>query len=154
VRGTIQVLPQSVALQLEGDLLFDSGSAELKAESILNDLAELIRRVDYRVDVLGHTDSLPIATTVFPSNWELSGARAGRAVRYLAEQSVAAERLRAIGHADTHPVAANESEAGRSLNRRVEFVFRTPVKEKQLPDEDPPAPPQQADQPQQPKQNE
>jgi len=156
VRGTIQVLPQSVALQLEGDLLFDSGSAELKAESfpILNDLAELIRRVDYRVDVLGHTDSLPIATTVFPSNWELSGARAGRAVRYLAEQSVAAERLRAIGHADTQPVAANESEANRSLNRRVEFVFRTPVKEKQLPREDPPSLPQQADQPQQPKQSE
>jgi chemotaxis protein MotB len=75
-------------------------------------------------------------------------------VRYLAEQSVAAERLRAIGHADTHPVAANDTAESRSLNRRVEFVFRTSVEEKQRPDEDPPAPPQQADQPQQPKQNE
>jgi chemotaxis protein MotB len=155
VRGTIQVLPQSVALQLEGDLLFDSGSAELKAESfpILNDLAELIRRVEYRVDVLGHTDSLPIATAVFPSNWELSGARAGRAVRYLAEQSVAADRLRAVGHADTHPVAANDTAESRSLNRRVEFVFRTSVGEKKLPGEDQRPPSQQPSQ-LQPKQNE
>jgi chemotaxis protein MotB len=155
VRGTIQVLPQSVALQLEGDLLFDSGSAELKAESfpILSELAELIRRVEYRVDVLGHTDSLPIATAVFPSNWELSGARAGRAVRYLAEQSVPAKRLRAIGHADTHPVAANDTEASRSLNRRVEFIFRTSAEEKELLGENKPAPQQPPSQPPQPSQS-
>ncbi len=127
VRGTIQVLPESVALQLEGDLLFDSGRAELKRESfpILDELAELIRRLDHHVDVLGHTDSLPIATAVFPSNWELSGARAGRAVRYLVENGVPAGRLRAIGHADTVPVASNDREENRSLNRRVEFVFQT-----------------------------
>ena len=128
VKGKIQVLAESVALQLDGDLLFDSGRAELRGESIplLNDLAELIRRMDYRVDVLGHTDNLPIATTLFPSNWELSGARAGRAVRHLVEHNVPPGRLRAIGHAETRPVASNGTETSRALNRRVEFVFRSP----------------------------
>ena len=79
--------------------------------------------------MLGHTDNRPISTAVFPTNWELSVARAGRAVRYLAEKGVPAQRLRAIGHADTVGVASNATQVGRAANRRVEFVFVTRLRE-------------------------
>jgi len=145
VRGTVQVMSQGVALQLEGDLLFDSGQAALNPPSfpILDDLAALIATVDYHVDVMGHTDSVPIATAVFPSNWELSGARAGRAVRYLVEKGAPPARLRAIGRADTYPVAPNDTAEGRALNRRVEFMFQTAVAEEDAANKPAPAAEQQ-----------
>ncbi len=123
--GTVQGTPRGVVLRLRGDLLFDSGKAEIKPSAlpVLDDLARYISTVSYPVDVEGHTDNVPIATDVYPSNWELSAARAGRAARYLVERGVGKERLRAVGLADTVPVAPNDEAAGRGTNRRVEFVF-------------------------------
>ena len=123
-----------VVLQLKGDLMFPSGMAELNptAFPILDALSNYIAGVDRHVDIAGHTDSIPIATEVFPSNWELSAARAGQAVRYLVEHGVPPEKLRAIGQADTVPIADNSTAEGRAKNRRVEFVF-SPESKGELP---------------------
>ncbi len=125
--GEAKVDKRGVVLQLQGDLLFASGRAELKdkAHPVLNALALYISRVNRSVDVVGHTDNIPIATAVYLSNWELSAARAGQAVRYLAERGVNAESMRAIGQAHTATVEPNDSPKGREANRRVEFVFST-----------------------------
>ncbi len=129
--GSAKITKHGVILQRKGDLLFESGQATIKPKAlpILEGLARYISKTSRDVDVLGHTDNRPIGTAVFPSNWELSAARAGRAVRYLAEQGVPAQRLRAIGQADSVPVASNATQVGRAANRRVEFVFVTRLRE-------------------------
>jgi chemotaxis protein MotB len=124
-KGEVQITERGVVLQLQGDLLFASGSSEIerKARTVLDSLAEYVRKEGRSVDVLGHTDDHPIATGTYPSNWELSAARAGQAVRYFSRKGVPAARMRAIGHADTVPIEPNTTDAGRAKNRCVEFVF-------------------------------
>ncbi len=114
-----------VVLQLSGDVLFDSGQAQIKdgAAPLLEELAQYTLSVKYKLDVVGYTDNIPIATAIYPSNWELSAARAGQAVRYLTERGVDPARLRAIGRADTNPLQSNDTPEGRAHNRRVEFVY-------------------------------
>lgn len=116
----------TVTLRVDGRLLFSSGSAEVKpgAEVVLDRVLGLMRAYTFDVHILGHTDSLPIATPRFPSNWELSAARASAALRYLVERGVDPRRLVAVGFADSRPVDTQETPEGRSRNRRVEFVFR------------------------------
>lgn len=118
----------SIVLRLEGDLLFDSGEATLKPEALpaLDAIAKYLRGTRYQLDVVGHTDNVPIATAAYPSNWELSAARAARAVRHIAERQVEPKRLRAIGHAEIEPIADNSTAEGRAKNRRVEFIFTQP----------------------------
>ena len=112
---------------LTDKLLFDSGKATLKAAGLplLNEMADLLNEVDqsHPIVVEGYTDNVPIASSEFPSNWELSTARATTVVRYLIAQGVNQQRLGAAGYADLHPVASNAAPAGRALNRRVEIVF-------------------------------
>lgn len=129
-KGTARITKRGVILQLNGDMLFSSGRAELNptAMPILDSLAKYLQTVDKALDVVGHTDDIPISNEIYPSNWELSAARAGQAVRYLAEHGVSPERLRAIGQADSEPVSPNVDTASRSENRRVEFVLTTLVK--------------------------
>lgn len=123
--GTAKVSKRGVVLQLEGDLLFASGEAAIspKALPVLDALSAYIAGQSRFVDVVGHTDDVPIATAVYPSNWELSAARAGQAVRYLSEKGVKPFRMRAIGQAHTVPVSENTTPEARANNRRVEFVF-------------------------------
>ena len=107
-------------------VLFDSGLAELKpaATPVLSKVAEILRQERvHQVMVEGHTDPVPIAGSVFPTNWELSTARASRVVRFLIGQGVASRRLSAAGYAYLHPIATNTTAAGRSRNRRVEIVL-------------------------------
>jgi chemotaxis protein MotB len=107
-------------------VLFDSGLAELKpaATPVLSKVAEILRQERvHQVMVEGHTDPVPIAGSVFPTNWELSTARASRVVRFLIGQGVASRRLSAAGYAYLHPIATNATAAGRSRNRRVEIVL-------------------------------
>ncbi len=124
-QGETQRTPFGVILRLKGDLMFQSGKAELSPETfdLLEGLARYIGGIGGRIDVIGHTDNVPISTPVYPSNWELSAARAGQVVRFLVEHGVAPERLRAIGQADTVPIADNSTPEGRARNRRVEFLF-------------------------------
>ena len=124
-QADVRKTTRGVLLDVEGDLLFDSGQAELKPVSypVLERLAAYVSGAKHFVDVQGHSDSIPISTAAYPSNWELSAARAGRAVRFLVDEGVPAWRLRAIGLADTAPMETNETTEGRANNRRVEFLF-------------------------------
>ena len=114
---------------LSDGTLFDLGSAELKpsARQVLDRVAQLLRTVPNPVLIEGHTDNLPIRTVQYPSNWELSAARAARVLRYLVQKGgIPAHRLIAVGYADTRPLAPNDSPANRAQNRRVDIaVLRT-----------------------------
>lgn len=107
-------------------VLFDSGQAVFKPESapLLKGIGGLLRsEVRRRATVVeGHTDNVPIHGGQFPSNWELSTARATTVVRFLIRIGAGANRLSAAGFAATHPLASNRTESGRHRNRRVEIV--------------------------------
>ena len=107
-------------------LLFDSGEATLKPAGLplLDEVAQLLNvDLSHPITVEGHTDNVPISSAQFPSNWELSTARATAVVRYLIHHGVGRQRLAAAGYADTHPVASNATPKGRAVNRRVEIVI-------------------------------
>lgn len=109
------------------DLLFTSGSSALEPHSLglLAEIAALLN-VDevHPLAVEGNTDDVPIHSALFPSNWELSTARASTVVRFLAAHGVAPARLTAVGYAEQHPLASNATAAGRARNRRVEIVMQ------------------------------
>jgi chemotaxis protein MotB len=107
------------------EVLFGSGSASLQptGRRILDALAPTLKKVPNRVSVDGHTDSRPISTAQFPTNWELSTARATGVLRYLSSrQHIPATKMSATGFAETHPLGSNGTASGRALNRRVEIV--------------------------------
>jgi chemotaxis protein MotB len=107
-------------------VLFDSGAADLKPQAtpVLSQVAQLLRTEGrHPVMVEGHTDGVPIRGSAFPTNWELSTARASRVVRFLIDGDVTQGRLSAAGYASLHPIASNDTAAGRSRNRRVEVVL-------------------------------
>lgn len=121
---------KAVRLVLAGDFFFDSGRAELKpgARYQLNQVARVLNENDYIINIVGHTDDLPSNSRQFPSNWELSSARAVRVARYLmAEGGVDPARFFVSAHAFYQPVAPNVNPENRALNRRVEIIL---VKEK------------------------
>lgn len=110
---------------LSDDFLFDSGSAELKARSdkIIARISQLMRLDGARpLRVSGHTDSVPVSGR-YPSNWELSTARASAVVRALVRNKVAPARMEAAGRAHLAPVGSNKTSVGRSKNRRVEILI-------------------------------
>lgn len=127
----VNYTPVGVTMRFKGNLLFGSGSATLQRQAmpVLQKLAKEIREKPYRIAVEGHTDNLPIVTSQFPSNWELSAARASRVVRFFLDQDVQPYKLRAIGRADTKPLKPNNDANGQpilenqALNRRVEILF-------------------------------
>ncbi|HWI06989.1 MAG TPA: flagellar motor protein MotB [Solirubrobacteraceae bacterium] len=107
-------------------VLFDSGQAELQPEStqLLTALARLlVSEVRHPILVEGHTDSRPIHSARFPTNWELSTARATQVVRFFIRHQVNPRRLQAAGAAAQRPLASNSHDRGRSRNRRVEIVL-------------------------------
>ncbi|MBV9803260.1 MAG: OmpA family protein [Solirubrobacterales bacterium] len=111
---------------LTDKVLFASGQATLQPEGapLLEEVAQLLNvDMSHPITVEGHTDNQPIATAEFPSNWELSTARATTVVRFLIAHGVSGGRLGAVGYADLHPIASNATAAGRALNRRVEIVL-------------------------------
>lgn len=111
-----------VALDIKERILFDSGKADLKpeAEKLLDKLAELFRRLTNNIQVEGHTDNRPIHTVAFPTNWELSTARAARVVRYFTEKhNLDPRRFIAVGYGEFHPLVPNSSPENMALNRRV-----------------------------------
>jgi OmpA family/Chemotaxis phosphatase CheX len=105
---------------------FESGSAQMKSASqgAMDLIANLLRQRDYRLRIEGHTDNVPIHTAQFPSNWELSTARATEIVRVLiVRDGFGPDRLSAAGYAEYHPVASNRTGEGRGVNRRVDIVI-------------------------------
>ena len=129
VRQAIRIFADNrgIVLSMHSDrILFDPGSADIKsgAYPILAKIAKVIRAVPGEVRVEGHTCNLPPRSSMFPSNWELSTARAARVIRYLIdEQKVRSNQLSAAGYADTRPVVPNNTEENRNRNRRVDFII-------------------------------
>jgi chemotaxis protein MotB len=123
-------VPDGVVLRLKEKLLFDSGDAILTeaARERLDPVGRIIRRIGASVEIQGHTDDRPIRSGRFPSNWELSTARAISVLRYLSA-SVGVDRhlLSAVGYAEFNPLTDNTTEAGRAANRRVDIVFQMEV---------------------------
>ena len=121
-------------IELNASLLFDPASAEPKAAAlpILRNLAATLGSGNQPVKVEGYTDSLPINSARFPSNWELSSARASAVVRALIESGVAPSRLSAVGFADQQPVADNMRPEGRAANRRVVLMIAREVPKVEL----------------------
>lgn len=120
---------EGIVISLAGNLLFDSGKADLKPRgmTLLDTLAERLRTMPNEIRVEGHTDNIAIATALYPSNWELSSARATTVSRYFAEHSdIAPMRLSAAGYGEFRPVALNDSREGRARNRRVDLVVMFP----------------------------
>ncbi|GAB1235309.1 flagellar motor protein MotD [Ferrigenium sp. UT5] len=112
---------RGVTLDINASLLFLPGDAALQAAAVatLKEVAQILVNEALPVEVEGYTDDLPISTVQFPSNWELSSARASSVVRLFIEQGIGADRLKAIGHADNAPLASNDTAEGRARNRRV-----------------------------------
>jgi chemotaxis protein MotB len=115
-----------VSLEISDSILFAPASAALSAlgTGLLDELAALLQTLPYSLSVEGHSDNVPIQTARYPSNWELSSARAAAVTRALIEKGMAPERIRAIGYGDTRPRDDNGSAAGRARNRRVSFVLQ------------------------------
>src|SRR5438270_2447391 len=121
---TVGVDREGVVIRLSGSYLFDSGRAELKPNSlaVLDTVAAEIRPLTNDVRVDGHTDSTPIESPRYPTNWELSAARALAVTRYFTEtDGIRADRLMAAGFGEFRPIASNDTREGRALNRRVEI---------------------------------
>lgn len=116
---------KGVRLRVKGKILFESGQAHVldPAKKLLDGIVQVMNKYSFYLTVEGHTDSAPISTAQFPSNWELSAARAAAVLRYLVTKGVPDSRVSAIGYASNYPVADNSSEDGRNQNRRVEFIF-------------------------------
>jgi chemotaxis protein MotB len=108
-------------------MLFAPGQADLRPEelTLLNTVGDVMQKAvpENPVRVEGHTDSLPIHTLRFPSNWELSTTRATTVLRYFEARGVGAKRLEAAGYADQRPLTANDTDGHRAQNRRVEIVI-------------------------------
>lgn len=123
-----------VTVSMSDRILFDSGSTVIKdrGQEALTKIADVLKKVsDRRIDVEGHTDTVPITGKLaekFPTNWELSTARATNVVRYLQDHGVQPGSMAAVGKSQYWPVSSNATPAGRQLNRRIEIVL-TPMDE-------------------------
>ncbi len=126
----IQQVRDRLTINMVDRVLFASGHSALKVQGleILQRVSKVLKKVgDKQIRIEGHTDNVPIGGKLksrFPTNWELSTARASSVVRYLVEKGgVDRTNLTAVGHADTQPIAGNDTEAGRRANRRIEIVL-------------------------------
>lgn len=128
-RVEVSVHPGGVNLEISDNILFAPASAALTVTglALLQELAEALRAQPWPIAVEGHTDNIPIETARFPSNWELSSARAAIVTRFLIKQGISPARIRAVGYADTRARAANLTPQGRARNRRVSFVLQIPA---------------------------
>jgi chemotaxis protein MotB len=118
--------PDGLVISLREVGFFGSGEAGMKSTSqaAFDRIATILQQGDYRLRIEGHTDNTPIHNAHFPSNWELSAARATEIVRLLiVRDGFAPERLSAAGYAEYHPVASNRTIEGRGVNRRVDIVI-------------------------------
>jgi chemotaxis protein MotB len=130
-KGQLQVrrYKDMLTVDVAEQLFFDSGRAALKetGKDVLKKVADAMKSYDDKaIRVVGHTDNVPITKglqKVFPSNWELSAARATTVVRFLQDAGIEPERLLATGRAEYQPVAPNDTPEGRQKNRRIEITL-------------------------------
>jgi chemotaxis protein MotB len=116
--------PKGITVDIRDTALFPVGQAAPNDQSrqIMSSMAALLSKVDNQIRVEGFTDNLPIKTSIYPSNWELSAARAGSVVRLFQENGINPARLVAVGRGENLPVADNTTPDGRATNRRVSIT--------------------------------
>jgi chemotaxis protein MotB len=128
---------RGISVEINASVLFASGQAQLRAQSerALQEVGKVLAQVRQGIEVEGHTDDEPISTSQFPSNWELSAARASSVVRLFIDNGVAASRLSVVGFGPNRPVTANDTPEGRARNRRVTVLIlaATPGKVVEIP---------------------
>ena len=119
----VNVTARKIKLILRTPVLFTSGSNELQPEifPVLDEILKYILVIPSQISVEGHTDNIPLSGNVFKSNYSLSAARAFEVVKYFEEKGVSPTRLSVIGYGEFEPMYPNDTEAGRSLNRRIEI---------------------------------
>lgn len=129
---------EGLVMRMSEHMLFGMGSADIAAEALplLQKVGAIISKTAYLIRIEGHTDNLPIHTERYPSNWELSTARAVNVLRYfIKNHNIDPRRLAAEGFSEFHPVVANDTAENREKNRRVEIIFikkeqpKTPIEE-------------------------
>lgn len=125
--ASVELIPdKTMRIILTGDLLFESGQAQLtrKAKQSLRKLLPIIEQTPYMINVIGHTDSIPMHSEKFASNWELSTARAGQVAQFLIEEGhIPARQFVVSGYSYFRPVKPNTTAANRKANRRVEIIL-------------------------------
>ena len=116
---------RGITVEINAAVLFDQGQATLQPESAqaLTAVAKVLAQAPNQIQIEGHTDDSPINTAFYPSNWELSSARASSVVRLFAVNNVDPQRMVAIGYADNRPVVPNTDSASRTRNRRVTMLI-------------------------------
>lgn len=122
--ANVEVNEEKIKIVLPSPVLFDSGSANLKSETVatLHDISNLIRNTTNRVVVEGHTDNIPISGGEFDSNWDLSAARAFSVIRHLIDkEKIEPKRLSAVGYGEFRPKSPNDNPENRARNRRIEI---------------------------------
>ncbi len=123
---TVSISDKGIVMRLSDKALFSLGVAEISTDAVLllDKIGSVISNTTHSIIIEGHTDDLPIQTEKFPSNWELSTARAVNVLRYIAEKyKLPMQRLSAVGFGEFQPVYKNDTAEHRAKNRRVEIVF-------------------------------
>ena len=125
-------LADGVEVQIPSDIMFASGAAMPTGSDVARDellkLADYLKGTDYFISVIGHTDSqqpTPRLAERYPTNWELGGARAAVAARFLQENGVDPDRIVSVSRAEFVPIADNATDEGRARNRRIQILVRT-----------------------------
>lgn len=116
---------KGLIIRVNNKVLFDEGAATIKpeAQKTLTEIIKVLTKIDNPVIIEGHTDSTPIKNTKYPSNWELSTARATNIISYIVKQGVISpKRLSAVGYGEYMPISNNTTISGRMLNRRVDII--------------------------------
>lgn len=129
---SVKVRDGKMVIEMSDDILFDSGRARINdnGRDVLKQLAGVLQDLkDREFLVAGHTDDVPIGSSRFEDNWELSTARSTNVVRYLAEEGVPPETLAAAGYSKYDPIASNKSDQGRAKNRRIEIILMPKLEE-------------------------
>ncbi len=121
----IRTTPHAIKLSLASPAIFDSGSAEVKPElmPLMLKMFEHLRHMDNMIVVEGHTDNVPINTSRFSSNWELSAARAFSVIYFYIQRGLDPRRLVAHGYGEHRPTHKNNTQLGRAMNRRIEITI-------------------------------
>ena len=122
----MEFTPDGMVFRLEAPVLFRAGRTEIQAGSneVLDTLAGFLKKCSGEIRVEGHSDATPIHSTLYPSNWELSAARAGAVARYFQGAGLPPTRMAATGYGEHRPLADNATADGRAKNRRVEIYLK------------------------------
>lgn len=122
---SVQTNVEGVLISLSENLIFKNDQVELPPEAfqILNTIVEMLRPIDNKVRLVGHTNNVPSTNPIYPTNWELSLARAMTVAKYLINSGIAPERLIVSGQGEYAPVFPNDTEEHKGLNARVEIVI-------------------------------